>query len=112
MRRNESEAIELLEAFARGGVIIPSDVAKSLVTMARNHRAICVIECNGETMPKDSQRKALLEASIRKIVKEFRLIALFGGDPRGFTVKIHSPTRDVYNTWGGAESGYGIGEAI
>jgi len=27
----------------------------------------------------------------------------------GFAVKLHAPKGDVFNTWGGAESGYGIG---
>jgi hypothetical protein len=31
----------------------------------------------------------------------------FGGDPRGYTVKVHLPNH-AYNTWGGAESGYGV----
>jgi hypothetical protein len=31
----------------------------------------------------------------------------FGGDPRGFTVKLLLPSGE-YNTWGGAEEGYGV----
>jgi len=34
----------------------------------------------------------------------------FPGDPRGFTVKLHAPNGQVFNTWGGAETGYGIGD--
>ena len=31
----------------------------------------------------------------------------FGGDPRGYTVKVHL-INERYNTWGGKESGWGI----
>ncbi len=30
-----------------------------------------------------------------------------GGDPRGYTLKIHLPT-ERYNTWGGKEEGWGV----
>lgn len=31
-------------------------------------------------------------------------------DPRGFPLYLHFPGRDVYNTLGGAERGFGVGE--
>jgi hypothetical protein len=36
------------------------------------------------------------------------------GDPRGYVVKLLAPTeelrRSLWNTWGGAESGFGVGQ--
>lgn len=31
-----------------------------------------------------------------------------GGDPRGYTVKLMTPKSGRYNTWGGAECGWGV----
>ena len=35
----------------------------------------------------------------------------FNGDPRGYPVKVVLPKTRRYNTWGGAETGWGFGSA-
>lgn len=48
-----------------------------------------------------------IEARIAEICKPFGIRPDFGGDPRGYTVKLHL-ANGKYNTWGGEESGYGV----
>ena len=51
-----------------------------------------------------------LRKSFDRICKKYgvELRAEIGGDPRGYCLKLHLPD-GAYNTWGGRESGYGIG---
>lgn len=53
------------------------------------------------------RRQARCEAAIRKRCAEWALPVDFGGDPRGFTVKIHFPD-GTGNTWGGDADGWGV----
>lgn len=47
------------------------------------------------------------QAHITKAAEELGLVPDFGGDPRGYTVKIKLPS-GRYNTWGGKEDGWGV----
>lgn len=48
-----------------------------------------------------------IEKRIGEICAPFGIRPDFGGDPRGYTVKLFLPS-GKYNTWGGKESGYGV----
>ena len=53
------------------------------------------------------KRSAQLEKRMLAILKPYGFDATFGGDPRGFTVKLKLPS-GASNTWGGSEDGYGV----
>ena len=100
-------------------------VARLLLRHAKSHGNIAVAQCNG---PGDyvnhipypeaekiyerheawcEKREAQLEARMSKLAESIGLRIAFGGDPRGYTVKLFLPS-GTYNTWGGKESGYGV----
>lgn len=105
-----SEEARLIENFARAGVIIPARIASRLVTLANVHNRIQVKYCNESLNETDEKLLERVTGEIKTAAKILGIKAHFDGDPRGFTVKLHALTGDVYNTWGGAEVGYGIGE--
>lgn len=82
-----------------------------LLRHAATHERIQESICSDElTEPQEQARSAreqLLEDRIRAIAESMSLTVEFSGDPRGFTVKLFGV--GTHNTWGGAESGYGIG---
>lgn len=82
----------------------------SLKRLAREHNLFAEIECNQSLTVLQKERVIEIENEIRKILSRYDSIKVhFDYDPRGFTVKIHTKDKD-YNTWGGAETGFGIGE--
>lgn len=58
-----------------------------------------------------ADQRQQLRAEFARICKKhgIELRADMTGDPRGFALKLHLPNGQ-YNTWGGKESGYGIGK--
>jgi hypothetical protein len=95
-----------IDAFGLGD----RDNMHRLVKLARAHCKLQEHSCNGELTPRQASREKNIEKEIAGICKVYQLTPEFQGDPRGYTVKVHSPKKNVWNTWGGAESGYGIGE--
>jgi len=57
-----------------------------------------------------TKREEQLERRITALVAELGegWRVTFGGDPRGYTVKLHVPGEPRGNTWGGAEEGWGV----
>lgn len=47
------------------------------------------------------------ERRISALLAPFGVRAKIGGDPRGYCVKLHLPS-GAYNTWGGADDGFGV----
>lgn len=90
------------------------ELVENMVANARQHCRIqerwCSEEMDAERSELVSIRESSIEGYIRAAAISLGLRAHFDGDPRGFTVKLHAPTGDAFNTWGGKESGYGIGE--
>ena len=80
-----------------------------VVRLAKEYHRIQEHDCNGTKTPRMATRETTIENLIRDIVTKVGLRVHFDGDPRGYCVKLHAPNQDVYNTWGGKESGYGIG---
>lgn len=102
--------------------------ARMLMRNAATHGRLAVESCNGHPIHSsphantDAARVSRLqqawEARIKRQEKacELRITAIcqdlgltpdFGGDPRGYTVKVQLPT-GASNTWGGREDGWGI----
>lgn len=86
-----------------------SDEFKYLVRIAKEYNSIQEKACNGELTARQTSREGNIEKEVTRIAHKYGMAVQFSGDPRGYCVKLHAPTKDVYNTWGGAETGYGIG---
>ena len=99
--------------------------ARLLMRHARTHGNLAEAECNGpgdyvnripypeagriydEHQERCERRTAQVERRIEALCTDLGIKADFGGDPRGYAVKLHLPG-GAYNTWGGAESGWGV----
>jgi len=75
--------------------------AEHAAWIKRNHAAMADWEAARE------KKELAVEKRISDICASFKLPVIFGGDPRGFTVKVKFPS-GIYNTWGGREDGYGV----
>jgi hypothetical protein len=118
------EANALIESMRKAGVpafdvnkfgLRGRELVQDMVNKAKRHHTLQERFCS-EDMPERIRKhceakEAGLEADIRAIAAGFGLKVKFDGDPRGFTVKLHAPKGTVWDTWGGAETGYGIGES-
>ena len=87
-----------------------AEQVEKLWTLASKYQKIQENGCNRSLTIDEIKDEGMIENSINKILAEHftGVTADFSGDPRGYVVKIHFPGNE-YNTWGGAESGYGIG---
>jgi hypothetical protein len=121
MRRGKdtkNQANQLIESMRSAGVkefhvdifgLKARDEIQDMVRYAKSLHKIAEHDCNGTMTTRMERQSENTEHKIQVIAKKYGLRATFDGDPRGYVVKLHSPKSDVYNTWGGAESGYGIG---
>lgn len=87
-------------------------IARLATRHARIAEMVCSVEMSEERAAAVSAEDDRIEARITALVaslpavKGAPLVVRFGGDPRGFTVKIHIPGDDrAGNNWGG---GYGV----
>jgi hypothetical protein len=80
-----------------------------MVRLAKAYHRIQEHDCNGTKTKRMETMERNLECRIEEIAVKYGLRVVFEGDPRGYVVKLFSPLKNVYNTWGGVESGYGIG---
>jgi hypothetical protein len=80
---------------------------------ATTHNRLQVIHCNRGLSKAEERKEEQIEARIKALVEELPhvdgkpIVPKFGGDPRGFTVKLVMPD-GRYDTWGGAEDGFGV----
>lgn len=104
---------------------ISRETARTFMRLATTHGRIAVDVCNGpgdyvnripyprageiyrEHEERCAKREARIESRLQKLAEANNLKIRLGGDPRGFTVSIFMPDNS-YNSWGGAESGYGV----
>lgn len=101
------------------------DAGKLLLRHALSHGNIQEAICNGpgdyvnripypeagkiyeEHQTRCEKREQQLERRMKEIADKLGIEIRFGGDPRGYTVRLMLPD-GRYNTWGGAEYGYGV----
>jgi len=107
----KKQANDLIEALDRVNALetIQTEDFLEMVRLAKVLHKIAEHECNGYSYKAMEGRKFNSQVTIGTIAVKYGLKVDFDGDPRGYVVKIHAPKGDVYNTWGGRESGYGIG---
>ncbi len=110
-----------------------TEVARLICRHAKTHGRLSEETCNGHPMQSQcppqgcdmvaynarvnklqdrwdariEKREAQIERRISELAQTVGLRADFGGDPRGYTVKLHLPT-GAANTLGGREDGYGV----
>lgn len=110
---NDAEVVftaHLVRCYLGHPVTCVVDDAATLCRLAKRHYALSVALCNGTVEQAEyDRRQAAIGQRINRVLERYPgTSAEFGGDPRGYTVKLHLPSH-VYNTWGGEESGWGIG---
>lgn len=89
---------------------VERDTLKSLLKWARNHGKLQEIACSDELRYEWAEKRTeQVEKTLTKLATKLNLGITFNGDPRGFTIKLHFPKTKAWNTWGGEETGYGIG---
>ena len=118
--------IELTKALSATPADKVEHAARLILRHAKTHGRLAEESCNGHpaqgspTMPTDQlnrlqerwdarieKQEAQIERRIKEICEPLGIVPDFGGDPRGYTVRLHLPT-GAYNTWGGRESGFGV----
>jgi hypothetical protein len=85
-------------------VQLQTDLYKLALDCERNALGLC-------NTPNWEDQRDQLRIRLEQIKNKHGALALEAdvtGDPRGYCLKLHLPNGD-HNTWGGKESGYGIG---
>ena len=109
MNQKEKEACALnVKVLARNyptvnPVKLQNDLYRLAIACENNAIAICNVE--GWVDRRDELREQLARIAKRHGID---LVADVTGDPRGYCLKLHLPDGS-HNTWGGKETGYGIG---
>ena len=91
-------------------------ILKSIMSNGATHARLCSTECNRELTDSETAKMETIESRLafnlqdlnRYITDVDKIKMLLSGDPRGFTVKLLLPRTNKFNTWGGAECGYGV----
>jgi hypothetical protein len=103
--QRQTEVAEFIVAMAREFPAARAEQLVELMRLAKRHDALAVRECNvGDVTDTAWER---IQAKIGELCKEIGCKVKCGGDPRGYTVKVFLPS-GRYNTWGGAEEGWGV----
>jgi hypothetical protein len=77
-----------------------------LLALARRLNRYNETECNYGLTDRQQKNVDRLEKRVREMLPA-SIGVTFNGDPRGYAVKLHFPSK-VYNTWGGESEGWGI----
>jgi hypothetical protein len=82
-----------------------SELANKLMKSAREYDGIQTRACNGEERPLDAKRETGIEERTKELLDVLGIGVQFGGDPRGYTVKLQLKSGRS-NTWG--NDGWGV----
>lgn len=83
-----------------------SEVEKML-QLARGMQRLATEECNRQLTEREQARQERLKLAVHAMAKSWGIVAHVGDDPRGYCIKLMLPS-GTYNTWGGAECGWGV----
>lgn len=80
----------------------------TILQMTHEYQLLAVKACNEELSEKDKRRELEIEKWLSERGSYLGIVFTFNGDPRGYTIKMKTPRSGKYNTWGGAEVGWGV----
>lgn len=106
MTATRDERLEFAFVMGELGKLRFSEVER-LLKLAKAHGKLQEKACNSELSDREKAREAKIEQEIANLLHPSGIKAKFGGDPRGYTVKLILPNKR-YNTWGGEEDGWGV----
>jgi hypothetical protein len=111
VNREQAENVCELTAhlMTRGQDLTPSVVARDALQIhkrARTLQRLAEVDCYRELAKTEIRIRERNERQIIKWVTSYGLTAKFGGDPRGYVVKIQGLPG---NTWSGDSEGFGVG---
>lgn len=103
------EANEFREVILKEGTGLPNvmDWCDKIMKCARLARHYAVAACNYELSKRQISRGESNDSKIESLAKVAGFKAITRGDPRGYVVKLLLKS-GRYNTWGGAEHGFGV----
>mgnify|MGYP003387096575 CR=1 FL=1 len=119
--RQEFIAVMVREFPAKPFMQVVAD-ARTILRHARTHGNLACEFCNGPQyanyrnvsgpeydawQAQIERRSEVCKRRITEVLRPYGVAARFGGDPRGYTVKIMLPST-ASNTWGGKEEGWGV----
>jgi hypothetical protein len=121
-KEREEFIARMVEAFGRD----KKRQVELLLRHAKTHGRLEEMSCNGHPAQGDphmpverinklqdrwdawiEKREGQIERRIQQLCAEIGCKVDMNGDPRGYTIKVFLPD-NAYNTWGGAESGWGV----
>lgn len=109
--RDQFMAVFVGNAVKRGAeILIACRAAQDLMRLAGIHNRLSVEACNRSLTDPEKKRLITTESKILGLVDGKNgsgAKAKFGGDPRGYTVKLIFPSGHN-NTWGGPDDGWGV----
>lgn len=82
-------------------------IMRASATLTRLAEMQCSVEMSEREAKRVERQEATRAALVDRICAPYGFKAIHGGEPRGYIVKILFPD-GKYNTWGGAEEGYGV----
>ena len=81
--------------------------ARAIMRRANSVQRHAEAQCNGDTTEAQNRRAASAEAQIVECCQALGCTVKFGGDPRGYCVRLILPSGKG-NTWGGDAEGWGV----
>jgi hypothetical protein len=80
----------------------------TMLKWVSEYQLLAVKDCNKGLNDDDKFRESEIEKWLTERGAYLGVVFTFEGDPRGFTIKMKTPRSGKYNTWGGADVGYGV----
>jgi hypothetical protein len=120
-KEREEFLARMVREYPDMSVYVVCEAARKIMRHARTHGNLAVEHCNepsgcwylaqpgrvDEWEERHAKREVSCERRITELCAPFGLVPHFGGDPRGYTVKLKLPS-GAYNTCGGSQEGYGV----
>ncbi len=101
MSRDADPKTQFVMRMAKEAPTLKAMEIDELMRLSRAHGRIQVRRCNGNPSNREEKREDTIEARISAILEPTPVsVHEFGGDPRGYTVKLKLPS-GAYNNLGG-----------
>lgn len=109
MNKEQLEFVAMLgQEFPTAKPKVLGEMAHRLMALARKAQKNAEDYCN---LPNHQDQSNEIREAVLKVIEEHGLKSCLAprvtGDPRGYCLKLHTPS-GRYNTWGGKEEGYGV----